>query len=81
MCRRRGAHCTDFSNHRCPIIGARSSMPNPSEQIGRYNLPAEGAKLHRHFHSSVPDFRERPIRSRERPIGSGNAHSIAENAQ
>ena len=26
MCRRRAAHCTDFSNHRCPIIGARSSM-------------------------------------------------------
>ena len=71
------------SNHRCPIIGARSSMPNPSEKIWRCNEPPAGGTLHRLFHSSERPLIgtpirwerhcirwERPIHSRERPIDS-----------
>ena len=39
------------------LIDARSSMPNPSEKIGRCNVPPEGGTLHRLFQSSMPNHR------------------------
>jgi len=42
MCRRRAAHCTDFSNHRCPIIDAQSIGKNMEVQCasgGRHIAP------------------------------------------
>ena len=39
------------------LIDARSSMPNPSEKIGRCNVPPEGGTLHRLFQSAMPNHR------------------------
>ena len=52
MCRRRAAHWTEFSNHRCPIIDAQSIG-----KIWRCNVPPPGGTLHRLFQPSMPDHR------------------------
>ena len=61
MCRRRAAHCTDFSNHRCPIIDAQSIGKNMEVQCasgGRHiapTFPTIDAQ------SSMPDPLEKKI--------------------
>ena len=56
--------------HRCPIIDARSSMPNTLEKKRRCNVPPPGGTLHRLCHSS-----ERPL------IGNAIAFPIDRNSQ
>ena len=62
MCRWRAARCTDFSNHRCPIIDAQSIGKK-----GRCNVPPAGGTLHRLFQSLMPDHRC-PIHRKKREV-------------
>ena len=89
MCHQRAAHCTDFSNHRCPIIDARSSMPNPSEKsmkvqcaaAGRHIAPtfplidAQSPMPNHRCRSSMPNPSEKIWRCKVPPAG-GTLHRL-----
>jgi hypothetical protein len=58
------AHCTDFSNHRCPIIDAQSIG-----KIGRCSLQPERAANCTDFsHHRCQIFLARPLNIREHPL-------------